>query len=81
MVFHRLQPAGLSKILLLYFFSEQDSNENKQPKYLQIVYQKSSISQPIAPAPAEPVGGQLIVIPAIICLNIHIFIISDSQEC
>lgn len=35
---------GLSKVLLLYFFSEQVSNENKQPKYLQTVYQKYSIS-------------------------------------
>lgn len=59
-VFHRFQPAGL-KVLLLHFFCDQDSNENKQPKYLQVVYQKCSISQPIAPAPAEPVGGQLIV--------------------
>lgn len=59
-VFHTFQPAGL-KVLLLYFFWEQDSKENQQPKYLQVVYQKYSIFQPIAPAPAEPVGGQLIV--------------------
>lgn len=59
-VLHRFQPAGL-KVLLLYFFCEQDSNENNQAKYLQVVYQKYSISQLIAPAPAEPVGGQLIV--------------------
>lgn len=57
--FHRFQPAGL-KVLLLYF-CEQDSNENRQPKYGQVVYQKYSISQLIAPAPAEPVGGQLTV--------------------
>lgn len=54
------QPAGL-KVFLLYFFCEQDSNENKQPKYLLVVYQKYSISQLIAPAPTEPVGGQLII--------------------
>lgn len=67
---------GLNKFLLLYVFSEQVSNETKEPKYLQIVHQKHCISLPIAPERAEPMDGRLTVIPAIVCLlNIHTFLI------
>lgn len=73
---------GLNKFLLLYVFSEQVSNETKEPKYLQTVHQKYCISLLITPERAEPMGGQLMVIPAIICLlNIHTSVISDSQLC
>lgn len=67
---------GLNKFLLLYVFSEQVSNETKQPKYLQIVHQKYCVSLPITPERAEPMDGRPMVIPAIVCLlNIHTFLI------